>query len=300
MGLKFTKMHSLGNDFVVIDNREGSLKRIARLARKLCDRRFGIGADQLLLLCHSTKADFRMRIFNADGSEVEMCGNGIRCLARYIMDDVLRCEESSYAKKYCQTLDVLFVETLGGIKEIRSSGNLFRVDMGEPLLDPGMIPVLIKAKGKRKRPAARAAGSEAIINYPLNVNNRKYRVTCVSMGNPHAVIVTDNVNTVDLHRTGPLIENHPFFPRRTNVEFIQVLDRETIKMRVWERGAGETMACGTGASAAAVAASLLGLAGRKVKVLLPGGRLLITWSEKDNHVLMTGPAEKVFEGTIEI
>ncbi|UCD35527.1 MAG: diaminopimelate epimerase [Nitrospiraceae bacterium] len=300
MELKFTKMHALGNDFVVIDNRDGGVKRIARLAQRLCNRRFGIGADQLLLLCHSKKADFRMRIFNADGSEVEMCGNGIRCLARYIMDDILLCDESSYAKKYCQTLDILSVETLGGIKEIRSAGNLFRVDMGEPVLEPDRIPVLIKAQGKHKRDAMGTPGSGVIINYPLSVHNKKIRVTCVSMGNPHAVIVTEDVNAVDLVRTGPLIENNPLFPKRTNVEFIQVLDRETIKMRVWERGAGETMACGTGASAAAVAASLLGLTGRKVKVLLPGGRLLISWSEKDNHVLMTGPAEKVFKGTIEI
>ena len=286
-------MHGLGNDFVVIDNREGTLKNIARLSKRICDRRFGIGADQLLLLCHSERADFRMRIFNGDGSEVEMCGNGIRCLGKYIMDDVLLCEESSYAKKYCQTIESLSIETKGGIRHIHKSGNLFRIDMGEPVFDPEKIPVDATSLKKKLKDGN-------VREYPLNILNKSFKITCVSMGNPHAVVVMKDLNSVQLNQTGPLIENHALFPNRTNVEFIQIENRNNIKVKVWERGAGETMACGTGAAASAVVSALLGLTGRKVNVYLPGGKLIIHWSEKDNHVYMTGPAVRVFEGTIEI
>ncbi len=293
MKVRFTKMHALGNDFIVIDDRDGGLKRITRIATRLCDRKFGIGADQLLLLCNSKIADFRMRIFNADGSEVEMCGNGIRCLGKYILDDIMLCEESSFARKYCETIDTLTIETMAGIKHIYQSGNLFRVDMGEPEFEAAKIPVAVKyVKDSLKK--------GKVMNYPLKAGNRTYKITCVSMGNPHAVVVVRDITSVPLDRIGPLIENHVLFPNRTNVEFIQAASRSALKMRVWERGAGETLACGTGASAAVVASSLLGLTGRKVNVSLPGGKLLIHWSEKDNHVYMTGPAVTVFEGTIEI
>ena len=307
MKLQFTKMHALGNDFIVIDDRESKLRRLSRLSEKLCHRRFGIGADQLLLLGHSNTADFSMRIFNADGSEVEMCGNGIRCLGKYIWDNILLCNDSIYAKKYCQTIESIAVETMAGIKHIHKSGNLFRIDMGEPVFEPAKIPVelspefrvqssvKIKHNSKLLHP-----DSKLIINYPLKIKDRIFRITCVSMGNPHAVIIVEDVNSVQLNKIGPLIENHKLFPNRINVEFVQPQGRGSIKMRVWERGAGETMACGTGASASAVASALLGLTGRKVNVDLPGGRLLIHWSEKDNHVYMTGPAVSVFEGTIEI
>jgi len=293
MKITFTKMHALGNDFIIIDNRAAKLKHISRLAEKLCHRRFGIGADQLLVLGHSKTADFRMQVFNADGSEVEMCGNGIRCFGKYIWDNVLLCDNTAFARKYCQSIESLAIETLAGIKYIYKSGNLFRIDMGEPVFEPAKIPVVSKTVQSRLRDGK-------VIRYPLKAGSKTYDTTCVSMGNPHAVIIVNDVNAVQLSSIGPLIENHKLFPNRTNVEFVQVQSRSSIIMRVWERGAGETMACGTGASAAAVASALLGLTGRKVTVHLPGGKLLIHWSEKDNHVYMTGPAVNVFEGAIEI
>ncbi len=293
MKIKFTKMHALGNDFIVIDDRDTKLKSLSRLSEKLCHRRFGIGADQLLLLRLSKTADFMMRIFNADGSEVEMCGNGIRCLGKYIWDNILLCNDSNYAKKYCQTVESIAIETLAGIKFIYKSGNLFRIDMGEPVFEPAKIPLVSK-------PVQTQLRDGKVIRYPLKAGNKTHKITCVSMGNPHAVIIVDDVDSVQLNNIGPLIENHKLFPNRTNVEFVQPQSKGLIKMRVWERGAGETMACGTGASASAVVTALLGLTGRKVNVHLPGGKLLIHWSEKDNHVYMTGPAVNVFEGTIEI
>lgn len=286
-------MHALGNDFIVIDDRDKKLRNVSRLSKKLCNRRSGIGADQLLLLRLSKTADFMMRIFNADGSEVEMCGNGIRCLGKYIWDNILLCNDSSYAKKYCQSIESLAIETLAGIKYIYRSGNHFRIDMGEPVFEPAKIPVASKTVQAQLRDGK-------VIRYPLKAGNKIYRTTCVSMGNPHAVIIVSDVNSVRLNNVGPLIENHKLFPNRTNVEFVQPQSRSSIRMRVWERGAGETMACGTGASASAVVSALLGLTGRKVNVYLPGGRLLIDWSEKDNHVYMTGPAVNVFDGTIGI
>jgi diaminopimelate epimerase len=292
-------MHSLGNDFVVLDGRSANLKKLRLLAEKLCDRRFGVGADQLLVLCDSKKADFKMRIFNADGSEVEMCGNGIRCLGKFIWDKKVKSQKSKVRKNTTQQLSI---ETLGGIKHLRKIGELIEVDMGEPILEPEKIPVSLKTEGRRQKAEVnsklKTQNSKLIINYPLQVKNKTFKITCVSMGNPHAVIVVKDVRSVPLSHYGPIIENHRLFPKRTNVEFIQIQSRSNIKIRVWERGAGETMACGTGASASAVASALLGLTGRKVTMHLPGGRLLINWSKKDNHVYMTGDAAKVFEGMI--
>jgi diaminopimelate epimerase len=293
MKLNFSKMHALGNDFVVIDDRDSRLKSISRLSRKLCDRRFGIGADQLLLLCHSDKADFKMRIYNADGSEVEMCGNGIRCLGKYIWDNILRCGESIYAKKYCQSIDSLSIETMAGIMHVHNSGNNFRIDMGEPVFEAEKIPVATESLQKKLKEGR-------VSQYPLNVDGKNFKINCVSMGNPHSVTIVRDISKINLEQIGPVIEKHKLFPNRINVEFIQIEDDRNIKMRVWERGSGETMACGTGASASAVISALLGLTGRKVNVHLPGGRLLIHWSEKNNHVYMTGPAVNVYEGTIEI
>jgi len=274
MNLVFTKMHGLGNDFIVIDCRDKALSDqlsdISDLSKRLCHRRFGIGADQVLLLYPSPIADFKMVIFNADGSEVEMCGNGIRCFAKYIWDRKLSDKE------------VLFVETAAGIIKPERAGQMVKVDMGEPVLEGRLIPVNIDGR---------------VIDFPLKIEDKEFKITAVSMGNPHAVIFVEDVAGFDVKRYGPRIENHELFPRRINVEFIQVLDTERIRMRVWERGAGETMACGTGASAAGVAASLNGVAGRRVNVLLAGGELLIEWKE-DNHVYMTGPAVEVFEGSI--
>lgn len=282
MRLSFTKMQSLGNDFILIDDRGSRLRDIKTLSRFLCNRRFGIGADQLLILKNSKKADFRMRIFNSDGSEVEMCGNGIRCLAKYIWDKKFKIQDSRFK------IEGLRIETLAGIKYIKRVGKLIQVDMGEPILEPEKIPVSSRVKSH---------GSQ-VMNYPLKVKDREFKITCVSMGNPHTVIVVDDVKSFPVYEYGPMIENHEIFPNRTNVEFIKIQDRRNIIMRVWERGVGETMACGTGASAVTVASSLLGLTDRKVTVHLLGGRLMIEWAEKDNHVYMTGDAVEVFEGTI--
>lgn len=283
MKVPFTKMHGLGNDFVLIDCREFEPSDISALARGLCHRRLGIGADQLLLLYPSEVADFKMLIVNADGSEVEMCGNGVRCFAKFVWDRGLSDKK------------VILIETLAGIVKPERSDGLIKVDMGEPVLEPGMIPV--EACDCESMPSARE-GAMAI-DCPLSIDDRQFRITCVSMGNPHAVIVVDSVSTFPVAYYGPMIENHHIFPKRTNVEFIEVLNPSEIKMRVWERGSGETMACGTGASAVAVAAHLKGLAGRSVTVRLTGGDLFIEWAA-DNHVYMTGPAVEVFTGMIEL
>jgi diaminopimelate epimerase len=276
MNLAFTKMQGIGNDFVVIDCRDEAishqLSAVSELSRRLCDRRFGIGADQILLLYNSDKADFMMRIFNADGSEVEMCGNGIRCFAKYIWDRNLVSKP------------VLDIETAAGIIRPEQAEKMVRVDMGLPELEGPKIPVNLDG---------------LIKDYPLTIEDRTFNITCVSMGNPHAIIVVDDVAAFDVKRYGSQIETHALFPKKINVEFIQVLDRETIKMRVWERGSGETLACGTGASAVAVAANVKGIAGKKVTIKLLGGDLLIELHD-NGHVYMAGPAEEVFEGTINL
>jgi diaminopimelate epimerase len=278
MELAFTKMHGTGNDFVVIDNRDSALLGsfdMAGLARMLCNRRLGIGADQLLMLYSSGKADFRMAIFNADGSQVEMCGNGIRCLAKYIWDRRL------------STSDILNIETSAGIIRPERAGNLVRVNMGKPVLEADRIPVSIKAEAP-------------LIDYSLKIGEREFRAAFVSMGNPHAVIfLNEDVDSFPVPVYGPSIENHPIFPKKINVEFVNVLNYKELKMRVWERGAGETMACGTGASASAVAAILKGHTDRNVVVHLSGGNLNIEWPA-NGPVYMTGPAVEVFEGKIKI
>lgn len=297
MKLYFTKMHGLGNDFIIVENRSIKPGQLTRLSKKLCDRRFGIGADQLLVIGDSRKADYRLRIFNADGSEVEMCGNGIRCVAKHIW-------ESRFTPVSLRKSRVLSIETMAGVIYPEKSGNVVKVDMGEPIFAPRLIPVATGRNMKLSLP--RISGQSAkdltglIIKYPLKIKSRLFRITCLSMGNPHAVIVVKNVSTTPVDQFGPLIEHHRLFPRRTNVEFIQIIDKKNIRMRVWERGAGETLACGTGASAAGVASVLLGLADRKVNLHLPGGKLAIQWSAKNNHVYMTGPAEKVFDGIVDL
>ncbi len=294
MKLEFTKMHGLGNDFILIDclrpgGGDFGPASLSGLARKLCHRRFGIGADQLLLLSPSDIADFRMRIFNADGGEVEMCGNGIRCFARYVWDRDLSSKKT------------LEIETLAGIVKPEKVNGLIRVDMGEPVFEPEKIPVNIEQRSavssqqSGKKP--KTADAQPVIDYPLRIADREFRMTCVSMGNPHAVIFVDNVPEFPVAYYGPMVENHPLFPKRTNAEFVEVLNASEIKMRVWERGAGETMACGTGASAAAVATHLRGYAERSVTVHLNGGDLSVQWAA-DNHVYMTGPAVEVFTGSV--
>ncbi|MFQ5737313.1 MAG: diaminopimelate epimerase [Thermodesulfobacteriota bacterium] len=272
MRINFTKMHGLGNDFILLDCTKKEIPGVQRVVRKLADRRFGVGFDQALVLRRSKKADFRMDIYNNDGGRVEMCGNGIRCLASYVWSRRLSRKRR------------LAIETLAGIIRPERDGALVRVDMGEPVLDGPLIPA--RAKGR-------------VIDRPLKALDRVFDVTCVSMGNPHCVIFVDDVDGFAVDRYGPVIERDGFFPKRTNVEFIEVVNRRKLRMRVWERGAGETLACGTGASASAVAAAIKGLAGRKASVVLKGGTLKIEWA-KDNHVYMTGPAETVFTGTADV
>ncbi len=288
MKINFIKMHGLGNDFILIDCRDLDLPELSELSKRLCNRRLGIGADQMLLLYSSAIADFKMRIFNADGGEVEMCGNGIRCFAKYIWD-------RGFSEK-----SILDVETAAGIIRPEKAGDMVRVDMGEPTLEPERIPVKISNKSLiPPSPPLVKGGKEGIIDYPLKIADTIFNITCVSVGNPHAIIVVEDVTTFPVTYYGPMIENHQLFPKRVNVEFIEVLSPSEIKMRVWERGSGETMACGTGASAAAVASNIKGLTGKTVIIHLLGGNLLIEWA-KNNHVYMTGPAVEVFEGRIKI
>jgi diaminopimelate epimerase len=274
MKIPFTKMHGAGNDFIFIDCRELDLPDPAGFAVKYCNRWFGVGADQMLLLYPSEIADFRMDIYNADGGKVEMCGNGIRCFAKYIWDRKLSDKKT------------LAVETLAGIIRPERSGDNVRVDMGEPIFDPRLVPANLQAE-------------PPVIDYPLDIGGRRFQVTLVSMGNPHAVIFPEEeVSKFPVKTIGPVIENDLLFPRRTNVEFVNVLSRDELVMRVWERGSGETLACGTGACATGVAAMIKGLTGRSVTVRLNGGKLFIEWAE-NNHVYMTGPATEVFEGVID-
>ncbi len=272
MELPFTKMHGCGNDFIFLDCLKNDPKDLSKLAKRLCDRRFGIGADQLLTVHPSKVADFKMEIYNADGGLVEMCGNGIRCFAKHVYEHGLTPKKE------------LAVETLAGIIRPRLIDGLVEVDMGEPVLEGRKIPV--DADGR-------------VLNYPLEVEGVEYRVTCVSMGNPHCVLYLDEIDHLDLEKMGPRFEHHPFFPKRVNTEFVNVLSPKEVRMRVWERGAGETWACGTGACAVAVAGALTGKTEKKVTVHLKGGDLLIDWRE-NNRVYMTGGAEEVFQGTVKI
>jgi len=274
--LEFVKMHGIGNDFIIADFTKSGLKGLdlGRLAVRMCDRNFGVGADGVLLVLPSETADFRMRLINSDGSEAEMCGNGVRVVAKYLFDRGM-CGES------------VTVETLGGTKvmelEARNGTAVgATVNMGAPRLDARDIPV----SGYRGK----------VINRPLEVDGVMHEITCVSMGNPHCVLFVDAVEEVPLEKLGPRLETHPAFPQKTNVEFAQVVKPDDLIVRVFERGAGVTLACGTGACASVVAGVLTGRCGRQATVHLPGGKLLIDWRE-DGDVYMTGPAEEVFIGT---
>ena len=273
--MQFTKMHGLGNDYVYVNGFDEQVDDPGAVAQAVSDRHFGIGSDGLILILPSDKADCRMRMFNADGSEAQMCGNGIRCVAKYVYDRGIARRER------------LSVETLAGVLDL----NLFvakgevhkvRVEMGEPRLQRQQIPM-------------RGTPGE-VIGEPLLIDGTTFEVTAVSMGNPHCVVFVEDVSTFDVAGWGPLFERHDVFPEGVNTEFIQVHDRETFSMRVWERGSGETLACGTGASAAAVACHLTGRTGRRVTGHLLGGPLELEWQASDNQVLMTGPAVEVFSG----
>jgi diaminopimelate epimerase len=273
--MKFTKMHGIGNDYVYVNGFEEHLDHPADVARAVSDRHFGIGADGLIVILPSTRADFRMRMFNADGSEAQMCGNGIRCLAKYVY------ERGMTQKTTMQ------VETLAGVLELQlfpshAVVEKVRVKMGEPRLERTQIPM--------RGPAGR------VVQEPLVVDGTTFTVTAVSMGNPHCVVFVDDPQTFDVRSWGPRFEHHPVFPEGVNTEFVRVLDPQTFSMRVWERGSGETLACGTGASAVAVACHLTGRTGRRVTGHLRGGSLELEWSAADNQVYMTGPAVEVFNG----
>lgn len=278
MAIKFTKYHGLGNDFILIDNRSSSIPAITPIeAIKLCDRHFGIGADGVIFaLPGVNNTDYTMRIFNSDGSEPEMCGNGIRCFAGFVAD--LEGEE--------RNKDKYRIHTLGGVitPQLMPDGQV-KVDMGLPRLLAGEIPTTI------------TNAEEKVINHSLEVAGKSWDVTCVSMGNPHCITFVDDVAAIPLQAIGPSFEHHPVFPQRINTEFVEVVSRDYVKMRVWERGAGITLACGTGACATLVAGVLTGKCDRAATVELPGGLLYIEWSD-EQRLYMTGPAEKVFTGMI--
>ena len=275
--MKFTKMQGLGNDYVYVNCFKEKIADPSALAVKISDRHFGVGSDGLIMINPSDKADFEMEMYNADGSRGEMCGNGIRCVAKYVYDYGLTDQTS------------ISVETLGGIKYLdltveHGKVSLVKVDMGTPILEPSRIPV--------------AASGTRVVDEPLEVEGKVYHMTCVSMGNPHAVIFMDDVAGLDLEKIGPSFENHERFPNRVNTEFVKVLDQNTVEMRVWERGSGETLACGTGACAVAVASILNGYTEDQVTVRLLGGDLEIFWDRAEDKVYMTGPAKVVFDGEI--
>ncbi len=283
--MKFTKMQGCGNDYVYVNGftEKISAEEKPELVRELSNRHFGIGGDGVIFINPSDNADFEMEMFNADGSRSEMCGNGIRCVAKYVYDKGLtdKVHISIVSAGQIKYLDLTVTKENASD---RGTVSLVRVNMGSPVLDPALIPV--------------EAAGEQVVDSPILVEDKEYRMTCVSMGNPHAVIFTAGVKELDLEKLGPKFENHKRFPRRTNTEFVEIIDRQTVFMRVWERGTGETLACGTGCCATAVACVLNNLTDDRITVKLLGGELLIEWDRERNLVFMTGPAVTVFEGEI--
>lgn len=275
--MKFTKMHGLGNDYIYVNCFEENIENPTEVSKFVSDRHFGIGSDGLVMILPSKSADFRMRMFNSDGSEAEMCGNAIRCVGKYVYDNGMTSK------------NIVSIETMAGIKildmtVVDGKVSLVKVDMGEPVLKPKDIPVV--------------SDKDLFVNEQVTLDGRVFNVTCVSMGNPHAVSYVDDVSSFPLEAVGPKMETNKLFPRKINAEFVQVIDRTKLKMRVWERGAGETLACGTGACAVLVASVLNGLCERKAAIQLLGGELVIEWNMQDNHVYKTGPATMVFKGEV--
>lgn len=273
--MRFTKMHGIGNDYIYVNCFEEVVRDPSRLALVMSKQHFGVGSDGLVLIEPSESADFGMRIFNSDGSEAEMCGNALRCIGKYVYERGLTDKTQ------------ITLSTKGGLKVIDltvEDGKVTKVsaDMGSPELNPSLIPTNLPG--------------DLVLKHRLQIMGQTYFITCVNMGNPHAVIFVRDPDVVNVPELGPIIEHHPLFPRRTNVEFVRVIDRGILQMRVWERGAGETLACGTGASAALVAAVLNGLTDRTVQMKLTGGNLMVTWNAEDNHVYQSGPAAFVFDG----
>ena len=274
--MEFTKMQGCGNDYVYVDLFKEKIENPAKLAIAVSDRHFGIGSDGLITIGPSETADFQMHIYNADGSEAEMCGNGVRCVAKYVYDHGLTDQTE------------ITVETGAGIKTLlltveNKKVSQVRVDMGEPILNPELIPV--------------EADGDTVIDEKIYVDGKEWHMTCVSMGNPHAVVFVEDTDAFELEKYGPQFENHPRFPKRTNVEFVHVISRTEASMRVWERGSAETLACGTGTCASVMACILNHKTENKVLVHLRGGDLTIEYDPKSNHIFMTGPAVEVFHGT---
>ena len=291
MKIHFTKMHGCGNDYVYINGATDIIPQEQKpeAVRFLSDRHFGIGGDGVIFINPSDEADFEMEMYNADGSRGEMCGNGIRCVAKFVYDNGLT--KSLPDPKNISVISAGSVKYLQLTVDDNDKVSTVRVDMGEPILEPAKVPVAFPQNGSEADP---------IIARPLPVNGKEYSVTCVSMGNPHCVLYVEDTASLDLPKIGPDFEHHAYFPNRINTEFVQIIDREHIRMRVWERGSGETLACGTGCCACVVAGVLNGVNDRTTEVEVLGGRLLIEWNEQDNHVYMTGPATTVFTGEVEI
>jgi diaminopimelate epimerase len=279
--MRFTKMQGCGNDYVYVD---GAKEQIAledkpELVRRLSDRHFGIGSDGVIFINPASEADFEMEMYNMDGSRSEMCGNGIRCVAKFVYDKGLT-DKTSLSIVSCGKIKYIDLTVEDG------KVSLVKVNMGAPILEAAQVPVVSE--------------NEQVIDEAIEVEGKEYKMTCVSMGNPHAIVFMDNVADLQIEKIGPFFENHDRFPNRTNTEFIKIIDDHTVEMRVWERGSGETLACGTGACATVVACVLNGLTGDEVTVKLLGGDLHIKWDREENLVYMTGPAEIVFEGEVEI
>ncbi len=277
--MKFTKMHGISNDYIYINGATEKIYNPSDVAIKLSDRHTGIGSDGIVMILPSKTCDFRMRMFNSDGSEAEMCGNASRCVGKYVYDKGL-------TKKTKVSLETLAGKKILNLHVVDGKVDMVTVDMGEPILRGTDIPTIFDLP--------------MVVSQPIVVSGKKILTTCVSMGNPHSVVYVEDVDSLDLEKIGPSYECHPAFPHKTNTEFVEIISRNEVKMRVWERGAGETMACGTGACAVAVACVLNGFTDRDVRVKLRGGDLQIKWDDDDNHVYMTGPATTVYEGDVEI
>lgn len=277
--MKFTKMHGCGNDYIYINGMQENVPQEEKpeLVKRISDRHFGIGGDGVIFINSSDIADFEMEMYNADGSRAEMCGNGIRCVAKYVYDNGLTTK-TDISVTSCGR--IMFLRLFLKNRKV----DTVRVNMGVPELLAANVPVICE--------------KEQAVDEPITVQGKEYKMTCVSMGNPHAVVFMDDVTELELHKIGPYFENHERFPNRTNTEFVEVIDRKTVKMRVWERGTGETLACGTGSCATVIACILNGLTDETVTVKLLGGELEITWDRQNNLVYMTGPATTVFEGEI--
>ena len=278
--MKFTKMHGAGNDYIYIDGTKEHMTDAGKWAKRLSDRHFGIGSDGVVLILPSDTCDFRMKMYNSDGSEAEMCGNASRCIGKYVYDKKLTNKKT------------IILETKAGVKTLElivknDEVSAVKVDMGEPCFESHRIPVTIE--------------KNIVKDYPIEIEGNTYSVTALSMGNPHAVIFIDeDLANYPVHKIGPLLEKHPIFPQKANIEFARVITPDQIQMRVWERGAGETLACGTGACATLVAATLSGRINNIATLQLIGGKLQIEWNKKNNHIYMTGPAVTVYEGEIEL